>query len=200
LAARRLGRDRRVYAFFLKDAPNEPLVFVHVALVPSISNSVQAILDATDVNSESQFKCATCYSITTQQGLGGINLGNYLIKRVVQDLKLQFPQLETFCTLSPIPRFKRWLLEHLKEEDIQRQFKQEIGQDWYMVKSSFQCRMYPVLIQFQKLDRFNQQDQIELKNTLMSMCARYILMEKRNGTYATDPVGKSCLSLYLFIY
>jgi malonyl-CoA decarboxylase len=142
LAARRLGRDRRVYAFFLKDAPNEPLVFVHVALVPSMSNSIQAILDATDVNSESQFKCATCYSITTQQGLGGINLGNYLIKRVVQDLRLQFPQLETFCTLSPIPRFKRWLLEHLKEEDIQRQFKHEVGEDWYMVKSSFQCRMY----------------------------------------------------------
>mmetsp|Transcript_32846 Transcript_32846/g.79489 ORF Transcript_32846/g.79489 Transcript_32846/m.79489 type:complete len:255 (-) Transcript_32846:851-1615(-) len=54
--------------------------------------------------------CATFYSITnTEQGLSGVDLGNHLIKSVVQVLQNEFPKLHTFCTLSPIPMFRKWL-------------------------------------------------------------------------------------------
>ncbi|RUS16517.1 malonyl-CoA decarboxylase [Jimgerdemannia flammicorona] len=54
-------------------------------------------------------RCAVFYSITTQRGLSGIDLGAFLIKRVVRDLQNEFPKCETFCTLSPIPGFRKWL-------------------------------------------------------------------------------------------
>jgi malonyl-CoA decarboxylase len=38
-----------------------------------------------------------------------VSLGNFLIKRVAEQLKTEFPSIKTFCTLSPIPGFVRWL-------------------------------------------------------------------------------------------
>lgn len=133
---RRLGPDRRVYAFFENNIPNEPLVFVHVALVPSISSSVQSILNEPeplekDIDT-SKFKCAICYSITTQQGLGGINLGNYLIKQVVKDLQRQYPYLETFATLSPMPGFRKWVINNMNtDSNIQAELNSV--HDWQTV-------------------------------------------------------------------
>jgi malonyl-CoA decarboxylase len=128
-----LGPDRRVYAFFENNIPNEPLVFVHVALLPTMANSVQAILNATNPTKQdlnlSNFKYAICYSITTQQGLGGINLGNYLIKQAVDDLQKQFPLLQVFATLSPMPGFRQWLNNHVDDDPtIQAEFDQI--KDW----------------------------------------------------------------------
>lgn len=58
---------------------------------------------------------AIFYSITsTQRGLTGIELGNYLIKRVVRELQSEFPKMTQFSTLSPIPGFKNWLVGALK--------------------------------------------------------------------------------------
>jgi malonyl-CoA decarboxylase len=50
------------------------------------------------------------YSISNcQPGLRGVSLGNFLIKRVCEVLKDEFPRLRTFCTLSPIPGFAKWV-------------------------------------------------------------------------------------------
>jgi malonyl-CoA decarboxylase len=38
-----------------------------------------------------------------------VSLGNFLIKRVAEELKRDFPALRNFATLSPIPGFGRWL-------------------------------------------------------------------------------------------
>jgi malonyl-CoA decarboxylase len=38
-----------------------------------------------------------------------VSLGNFLIKRVAEELKRELPQLRVFCTLSPMPGFARWL-------------------------------------------------------------------------------------------
>ncbi|KAI8997237.1 malonyl-CoA decarboxylase-domain-containing protein [Pilobolus umbonatus] len=171
---RRLEKDRRVYAFSLKNIPNEPLVFVHVALVPTLSSSVQDILDqeVPSALNPNHVKSAVCYSITTQKGLGGINLGNYLIKRVVEELRTQFTQIDTFATLSPLPGFRKWLMNHIEDESIGAVFKEAGVYDWKM-----------------KLDRFNKEDQTELDRALMELCARYVLSEKRNGRNALDPVA-----------
>ncbi|KAI9339143.1 malonyl-CoA decarboxylase-domain-containing protein [Pilaira anomala] len=170
---RRLGPDRRVFAFFENNVPNEPLAFVHVALVPEISSSVQDILNEplptqNSINTE-KFICAICYSITTQKGLGGINLGNYLIKQVVNNLKNEFTQLETFATLSPMPGFRKWLLHHAETDT---KIQAELGPEWKT-----------------KLNRFNKQDQKQLKDPLMKLCSRYILSEKRIEKNALDPVA-----------
>jgi malonyl-CoA decarboxylase len=100
--------------------PTEPLVFVQVALVDSISTSIQRILTEEDLSVHQdahKFSCAIFYSITTQRGLSGINLGNFLIKRVVRDLKKEFPQIKTFATLSPIPGFRGWLRHQVEVND-----------------------------------------------------------------------------------
>lgn len=101
-----------------------------MALVPSMSNSVQAILNEPLPTGPKDFKCAICYSITTQQGLGGINLGNYLIKQVVEQLQIQYPQLETFATLSPLPGFRKWLMHH---QDQDSSIVAELGLGWKKV-------------------------------------------------------------------
>ncbi|MCE4861329.1 malonyl-CoA decarboxylase family protein, partial [Campylobacter jejuni] len=53
---------------------------------------------------------AIFYSISnTQAGLKGISFGNFLLKRVVEQLLEELPQLKSFATLSPIPGFADWL-------------------------------------------------------------------------------------------
>jgi len=107
----RLDSDRRCYAFFHPRMPREPLIFVEIALTKGLANSVQPLLDqslpASDLR---RADTAIFYSISsTQDGLRGISLGNFLIKRVVEELRRDFPALRTFATLSPIPGFARWL-------------------------------------------------------------------------------------------
>jgi malonyl-CoA decarboxylase len=108
---RRLQRDRRCFAFFHPQLPDEPLIFVEVALVPEMAGAIAPLIDkrAAPLPPE-QFKVAVFYSISNcQPGLRGVSLGNFLIKRVAEQLKRELPQLKTFCTLSPIPGFMGWL-------------------------------------------------------------------------------------------
>ena len=61
-------------------------------------------------------KAAIFYSInSTQKGLAGIDLGNFLIKQAAQKLMQEFPRLEELSTLSPIPGFSRWLVTCLDQ-------------------------------------------------------------------------------------
>jgi len=107
----RLDRDRRVYAYFHPRLKDEPLVFVEVALTESIAGNVQALLDVSaPLFDTKRARAAMFYSISsTQVGLRGISFGNFLLKRVVEDLKRDFPKLAHFATLSPIPGFATWL-------------------------------------------------------------------------------------------
>jgi malonyl-CoA decarboxylase len=115
---RRLQPDRRCFAFFHPQLPGEPLIFVEVALVPEMPEAVGPLIDPhspADAD-ERRYKVATFYSISNcQPGLRGVSLGNFLIKRVAEQLQREFPQLRTFCTLSPIPGFADWLQRHAAE-------------------------------------------------------------------------------------
>ena len=108
---RRLQPDRRCFAFFHPQLPNEPLIFVEVALLPDMPNAIAPLIDkASAPLLAKQYKVAAFYSISNcQPGLKGVSLGNFLIKRVADELKRELPRLKTFCTLSPIPGFARWL-------------------------------------------------------------------------------------------
>jgi malonyl-CoA decarboxylase len=114
----RLESDRRCYAFFHPGMPEEPLIFVEVALVSGISGSIQALLDESipEMNPH-RADTAIFYSISnTQKGLLGISFGHFLIKRVADDLSHEFPNIVTFATLSPIPGFGKWLAGVLSGE------------------------------------------------------------------------------------
>ncbi|MFH1603102.1 MAG: malonyl-CoA decarboxylase family protein, partial [Pseudomonadota bacterium] len=110
---RRLESDRRCYAFFHPALPDEPIIFIEVALTKAMSAEVQPLLDPdSPVVDPVSANSAIFYSITNcQEGLRGISFGNFLIRQVVQDLGREFPRLSIFATLSPIPGFRRWLAE-----------------------------------------------------------------------------------------
>ncbi|EIE52090.1 decarboxylase [Salipiger aestuarii] len=103
--------DRRCFAFFHPAMPDEPLIFVEVALTRGIPGSIQALLaeDRAPLPPEDA-DTAVFYSISNcQPGLAGISFGNSLIKQVVGDIHAALPGLKTFVTLSPIPGLLRWL-------------------------------------------------------------------------------------------
>lgn len=117
---RRLQPDRRCFAFFHPQLPGEPLIFVEVALVPTIAREIGPLLDKKALPLEDKkFKTAIFYSISNcQPGLKGVSLGNFLIKRVAEKIQQEIPSVKTFCTLSPIPGFTKWLDSTLKVEEF----------------------------------------------------------------------------------
>ena len=103
--------DRRCFAFFHPAIPDEPLIFVEVALTNGTPTSVQTLLseDRKEVPTD-QIDTAVFYSISNcQAGLANVSFGNFLIKQVASDLSLEFEGLKTFITLSPIPGLVTWL-------------------------------------------------------------------------------------------
>jgi malonyl-CoA decarboxylase len=108
---RRLEGDRRCYAFFHPALPDEPLVFIEIALTRGMTPTVQPLIDQeSPIGDATKADCAIFYSITNcQEGLRGVSFGNFLIKQVVDDLGRDLPRLKTFATLSPIPGFCEWL-------------------------------------------------------------------------------------------
>lgn len=111
---RRLGVGRRCFGYFHSAIPDEPLIFIEVALLKNVAQTIQEVLWDNPPLSECEATCALFYSISsTQPGLAGINLGKFLIKRVITLVKRDMPHISTFATLSPIPGFMQWLLSKL---------------------------------------------------------------------------------------
>jgi len=109
---RRLQPDRRCFAFFHPQLPDEPLIFVEVALVPDMPAGIAPLIDKLSTPLQpDRFRVAAFYSISNcEPGLRGVSLGNFLIKTVATQLQRELPRLKSFCTLSPIPGFAAWLL------------------------------------------------------------------------------------------
>jgi len=103
--------DRRCFAYFHPVMPDEPLIFVEVALTMNVPTSIQHVLaNDRDIRDARDTSVAVFYSISNcQDGLKGISFGNLLIKQVVDLLRQDLPDLETFVTLSPIPDLNKWL-------------------------------------------------------------------------------------------
>jgi len=108
---RRLQPDRRCFAFFHPQLPGEPLIFVEVALVGAIPRSIaQLIDDGTAYRAGKPPSVAAFYSISNcESGLKGVSLGNFLIKRVAEELRKEVPSVKRYCTLSPVPGLREWL-------------------------------------------------------------------------------------------
>ena len=110
-AKNRLDEDRRCYGFFHPRLAEEPLIFVEIALLKDMAGSITPLLDEEAAPADlDKATTAIFYSISnTQAGLKGVSFGDSLIKRVVETLRGEFPQLKVFATLSPIPGLRGWL-------------------------------------------------------------------------------------------
>ena len=98
---------------------DEPLVFVEVALTDQVPQNIGEILHReTESYTPENPSCAIFYSISNcHAGLAGVSFGNFLIKQVATSLKQRFPQLKTFATISPAPRFRSWLESQADERE-----------------------------------------------------------------------------------
>ena len=173
----RLDSDRRCFAFFHPAMPNEPLVFVEIALSAGIATELAPLLDARapDLDLE-RADTAVFYSISNcQPGLAGVNLGTALIKQVVEALRLELPQLRRFVTLSPIPGFRPWL-EH------------EIGVDGARLRPGERALLpaEPARV-LARLSATEWDVDEAIRPALLALCARYVTttVERR----APDPVA-----------
>ncbi|WP_419897982.1 malonyl-CoA decarboxylase [Roseomonas sp. USHLN139] len=191
----RLDSDRRCYAFFHPRMPEEPLIFVEVALVQGLSGSVQTLLDErAPVQDPRAADTAIFYSINNcQRGLDGISFGNFLIKRVVALLSEELPKLKTFSTLSPIPGFRRWLEEALIESDPKLLTEEE---NKLLTEASGLADGAAALRALLANRRpLAESWCAKAEPVLTRLCARYLVLETgRGGRRARDPVGHFHLS------
>ena len=167
---RRLDADRRCYAFFHPALPDEPVIFIEVALTRGMSARVQPLLDLeSPVTDPASANCAIFYSITNcQEGLRGVSFGNLLIKQVAEDLGREFPRLKTFATLSPIPGFRNWLAGIAKEQAEVRAILARLdGGRWFDDRAVA----------------------AEMQRQLVRLCAYYLLHAKQ-GRDPLDPVAR----------
>ena len=186
----RLDSDRRCFAFFHPNMPDEPLIFVEVALVNGMAPSVDQLLDeaAPEIDPKGA-DTAIFYSISNaQRGLGGISFGNFLIKRVVELLSHDFPNLKTFATLSPIPGFSRWLEGQLKDgqavllTSADRKALAALGEG---------ANDATLLGNLLARDNWLEEEPVAnaLREPISRLAARYMLIAKGRGGRALDPVA-----------
>ena len=172
---RRLQADRRCFAFFHPALPDEPLIFIEVALVKGISSAIAPLLDhEAPVGDPERADTAVFYSITNcQPGLRGVSFGNLLIKQVAQRLGEEFPRIKTFSTLSPIPGFAAWLSSTMNSlglpetHPVRSAIKSLSTPDWQLQKTLA----------------------LSMQKALTPLCAYYLLNAVRDGA-PVDPVAR----------
>jgi malonyl-CoA decarboxylase len=190
----RLAPDRRCYAFFHPQLPEEPLIYLWVALVQGLSNNVQELLDVSaPTGNPSEADTAIFYSISNAQaGLAGISFGSFLIKRVVEDLTRDFKNLRVFATLSPIPGFTDWLNEQIADSGEALLRPSELRR---FSELSPDPTGIDVLTAIQRQEGLFRKETVQeaIRAPLMRMCAQYVTGAKR-GQYARDRVAHFHLS------
>ncbi|KAH0890512.1 hypothetical protein HID58_052941 [Brassica napus] len=186
---RRLGIGRRCFGYFHPSIPGEPLIFIEVALMETVAQTIQP-------------------------GLAGINLGKFLIKRVITLVKKEMPHVSTFATLSPIPGYMQWLLSKLSSQSRFAEEERGGGTQSNPTSSTFSEK---VLLPEEEQALMSLSDDsssgsngmevllnlLSAKNCdwatsprilpvlepiLMRLCARYLLQEKKRGK-ALDSVA-----------
>ncbi len=189
----RLDSDRRCYAFFHPRMPTEPLIFVEVALVKGLAGSVQLLLDEREpVLDPRHADTAIFYSISNcQRGLSGISFGNFLIKRVAEELSAEFRNLRTFATLSPIPGFRRWLDPLLAVGEPNLLTEEEAASLRAAMPGEPAVTLAAILA---KRGWFRDPNLVRAADPILRrLCARYLMVES-NGKRARDPVAHFHLS------
>jgi malonyl-CoA decarboxylase len=176
----RLAGDQRCYGFFHPALPNEPIVFVEVALTKGLADNLQHLLEREVAVDDPD--TAIFYSITSAQpGLAGVHLGNELIKQVVDELWRTVDDVRTFATLSPLPGFRAWFMAQIDGGELTATEQEVLGD---------RARPIAALDDRSWLDDRAVGDRI--RPAVLSAAARY-LIGTRDGR-ARDPVANFHLS------
>lgn len=163
----RLSDDRRCFAFFHPALKDDPLVFVEIALTSGVPDSLAPLLVLDrETSAHEDFNTVVFYSISNcHPGLASVSFGNFLIKAVVEELRKEFAGLKTFVTLSPVPGFRKWLLNNdldgLVDDSLVERVRQPVGR---VVEA-------------------------DVMAALQKLCAHYLLNVK-SGRMPKDPVAR----------
>ena len=181
---RRLADDRRCFAFFHPQLPDESLIFVEVALTNGLVSKISDVLNDAYLEPDEQDKfapdTAIFYSINNcQAGLRGISFGNFLIKQVADELAEEVRSLRHYATLSPILGLRNKWLELIR---LSRSAEWLRAQDYELLAELEQSHWY-----------HDQKIADTLKPLMEKICARYLVDEKSRGE-ALDPVARFHLS------
>lgn len=190
----RLDSDRRCFAFFHPSMPGEPLIFVEVALVNGMSGNIHELLDEHGAASDpDEADTAIFYSISNAQaGLAGVSFGEFLIKRVVNELRLKFPKLKTFATLSPVPGFAAWLKETAADNAATLPMTEILPVTALAANKDAGAALHALLAEPEWPNDTRKARALE--PVLMRLCARYLLLAQRADGRARDPVAHFHLS------
>ncbi|MCZ4314138.1 malonyl-CoA decarboxylase [Comamonadaceae bacterium G21597-S1] len=185
----RLDSDRRCYGFFHPHMPDEPLIFVEVALLDQMADSMAPLLDesasAADLDKATT---AIFYSISnTQVGLRGVSFGDSLIKRVVEALQGEFPRLKTFATLSPIPGLRAWLGRSIDAmlDKAGVKARQRLAQALAVEPDALTGEA--VLAGFDAAAELDEKSPVR---KMLLQCAAQYLLETGKGGRSVDPVAR----------
>src|SRR6202140_5530805 len=191
---RRLQTDRRCFAFFHPTLIDEPIIFVEGALANGLTGDLERLLDVNaPVLTSDKVNTAIFYSINNcLDGLRGIPFGNFLIKQVVVELAAEFPNMENFCTLSPLPRFSKALLDPHNEDGFTPRRLSALLADYATSLAQAARRRDPVEAFFLLLEE--PVAHRDLLGARLSRLAFAYLTEARQNGKVFDPVAAFHLS------
>jgi malonyl-CoA decarboxylase len=165
----RLDEDRRCFAFFHPAMPDDPVMFVEVALTNSNTSAIQPLI-ASDRETEDPRRAsiATFYSISNcHRGLQGISFGNFLIKQVTEELRNDPGNIKHFETLSPVSDFRHWLASAAISDET----PDSLVEDLHSGNSYLQSGAEPA----------EPDSSEQVRDVFLRLCAHYLLNEKSDG-------------------
>ncbi len=185
---RRLQPDRRCFAFFHPQLPDEPLIFVEVALLPEMPAAIAPLIDKSSAAlAQDRFRVAAFYGISNcEPGLRNVSLGNFLIKSVAEQLQRELPRLKTFCTLSPVPGFAAWLMSEPDFATLPR-LRRNVVADFEGARAHLKWLGGGDLAALQRAPLHEKLDD-ESQAALLTLCSAYLL--QLSPTPAGDPVAR----------
>lgn len=163
----RLRENRMCFAFFHPAMPDDPLVFVEVALTSGIPTAIAPLIDQpSQPTDQKDLDTVVFYSISNcHPGLTGVSFGNFLIKQVVEEVGKRYPNAKRYITLSPVPGFCRWLSSQPGSADLD-------------------------IHELRTLAKVDGTDTTDPRwEAVLALCANYLVKE-RSGDLALDPVAR----------
>jgi len=170
----RLADDRRCFAFFHPAMPGDPLIFVQIALTNGAADAIAPLIASErELTNVRETDTAVFYSITNcHNGLRGISFGNFLLKQVIEELRLDLENISQFVTLSPVPGFCEWITDTAVDK-----LPEEAREDVFAARE--------IVAAETPVDQLSE----HAGTLLMKLCAYYLLNAKHKGQ-PIDPVAR----------